>query len=334
MTDDELAALLIEVRRGGTLVPPDRLPGLFVPLGLEGTAPHSRLRDLGLPIARLLVERMGGGVTVESDPSSGTVFTVWLPVAGQPLPTGAAGPILGVGTGGGRFILQRGSGTNMRITDVRKRLDDATSDHRLLTHPFYRAWVEGALTTDDLATYAEQYWRQVEAFPGYLEAIAARLPTGRPRRTLEENLADERDGNHGALWLRFAEAVGSSADRCRASSPETETTACVEAFGRAASSATLPFALGMIYGYESQTPEVAEAKVMGLRDRYGIQGEGVTYFSLHATLDVEHARELREAIAEVAPDDAELAEAEAGARAGAAAAWGLLSGVARVRGIC
>ncbi len=221
----------------------------------------------------------------------------------------------------------------MRISEIRRRLDDATSSYRLLSHPFYRAWVEGALTTSDLATYAEQYWRQVEAFPGYLEAIAGRLPVGRARAVVEENLADELEGDHAGLWLAFASAVGASPGRCRGSVPEPETARCVDAFTRGAARAPVPFALGMIYGYESQTPEVAEAKVAGLRGRYGIDGEGVSYFSLHAGLDVQHARDLLSAVGDVAPDEGALAEAAQGAQAGAQAAWGLLGGVARVRGI-
>ena len=221
----------------------------------------------------------------------------------------------------------------MRVSEIRERLDGATSTHRLLNHPFYQAWVEGTLTTSDLATYAEQYWRQVEAFPGYLETIAGRLPSGHARAIVAENLADERDGDHPGLWLAFASAVGTPPDRCRASVPEPETVECVDMFTRGAARKSLPFALGMIYGYESQTPEVAEAKVTGLKSRYGIDGEGVSYFVLHASLDVEHARDLLSAITEVTLDEGTLAEAADGARAGAEAAWGLLSGVTRVRGI-
>ena len=221
----------------------------------------------------------------------------------------------------------------MRISEIRQRLDGATSAHRLLNHPFYRAWVAGALTASDLATYAEQYWRQVEAFPGYLETIAERLPSGHARAIVEENLADERDGDHPGLWLAFASAVGATPGRCRSSVPEPETVQCIDAFSRGAASEPLPFALGMIYGYESQTPEVAETKVAGLRDRYGIDGEGVSYFALHASLDVQHSRDLLAAIGEVTPDKAAVAEAARGAQTGAAAAWGLLSGVTRVRGI-
>ncbi len=221
----------------------------------------------------------------------------------------------------------------MRMADLKTRLDGATCGHRLLTHPFYRAWTEGTLTTADLATYAVQYWRQVQAFPGYLETIAGRLPHGRVRSIVEGNLSDERDGDHPGLWLRFAETVGASAEECREGLAETETSECVRAFTQSAETASLPFALAMIYGYESQTPEVADAKITGLRDRYGIDGEGVDYFTLHASMDVEHSRELLAAIGTLAHDEVSIEEAEAGARAGAAAAWRLLDGVTRVRGI-
>jgi pyrroloquinoline-quinone synthase len=95
----------------------------------------------------------------------------------------------------------------------------------------------------------------------------------------------------------------------------------------------MPFALGMLYAYESQTPEVAETKVTGLKNFYGITGAAAEYFQLHGELDVEHSRELAAAIDEVATTDEARAEAVAGAAAGAAAIYGLLDGVARVRNI-
>jgi pyrroloquinoline-quinone synthase len=218
----------------------------------------------------------------------------------------------------------------MRKDDVAARLDRATHDHRLLDHPFYKAWAAGALTQDDLAFYSTQYWRQVEAFPSYLESLAERVD-GPTRTIVAANLADERDGDHPGLWRSFAAALGVS--DVGATAPEPETERCVGDFGAACGSAPAAFALGMIYGYESQTPEVATTKVAGLREHYGIDGPGVAYFELHGDLDVTHAAGLAEAIAEVADDDDAVAEAEAGARAGAAAVYELLDGVARVRNI-
>lgn len=213
-----------------------------------------------------------------------------------------------------------------------RRLDAATADRRLLEHPFYKAWAAGTLTQDDLAFYSTQYWRQVEAFPGYLEAVAERLG-GNPRASVEHNLKDERDDDHPGLWVRFAAALGADRPTLERMPAEPETKACVESFRTGTQKENVPFALGMLYAYESQTPEVAATKVEGLRDHYGIAGEPVEYFHLHGELDVEHSRELAAAIDEVATTDEQREEALAGARAGAAAIYGLLDGVARVRGI-
>jgi pyrroloquinoline-quinone synthase len=217
---------------------------------------------------------------------------------------------------------------------LKARLDEAIAGKPLLEHPFYQAWAAGTLTRDDLSFYASQYWRQVEAFPNYLGTIADRLPDGSVKETVEANLADERDGDHPGLWLDFAAAVGSSREVTTTAAIEPETVECVGSFARAAAEASPAFAMGMLYGYESQTPAVAQTKITGLRDFYGIEGPGVTYFELHGELDVEHSSEMAAAIGEVAVDDASKAEAEAGARAGAEAIWKLLDGVARARDIC
>ena len=216
---------------------------------------------------------------------------------------------------------------------LKQRLDRATEDARLLEHPFYKAWADGTLTLKDLSFYSTQYWRQVEAFPGYLETVAARLPEGAAKGTVTENLRDEIEGDHLGLWLDFAAGVGAGRDQVRDGRPVAHTAACVSAFQSAMAERSLPFALGMLYAYESQTPGVAATKIEGLRKHYGIDGPALQYFELHGELDVEHSDELAHALAEIATDDIAIAEAEAGAKAGAEAIWGLLSGVAEARGI-
>jgi pyrroloquinoline-quinone synthase len=216
---------------------------------------------------------------------------------------------------------------------LKQRLDRATEDARLLEHPFYKAWAEGTLTLEDLSFYSTQYWRQVEAFPGYLETIAARLPDGPAKATVVENLRDEVEGDHLGLWLDFAAGVGAGREEVRGSESVAHTADCVNAFQSAMAERSLPFALGMLYAYESQTPGVAATKIEGLRNHYGIDGPTLQYFALHGELDVEHSDELAHALAEVATDEAAIADAEAGAKAGAEAIWGLLTGVAEARGI-
>ena len=219
------------------------------------------------------------------------------------------------------------------MDDLTRRMDDATAATRLLDHPFYKAWAAGTLTTEDLRFYSTQYWRQVEAFPSYLSVLADRLPAGRAQEIVRENHSDEVDGDHAGLWLAFAEGMGASPAEVKGSSVEPETEACVSGFSAAAEGASEAFALGMLYGYESQTPAVAQTKVEGLRSHYGAEGPALEYFELHGELDVEHTRELAVALAEVAADEDAQAQAVAGAQAGAEAIWGLLDGVARVRGI-
>ena len=217
---------------------------------------------------------------------------------------------------------------------TRLLFDDATKEHRLLDHPFYKAWAAGTLDVDDLAFYATQYWHQVEAFPGYLRQLAGRLPEGRARSIVEANLRDEVDGDHAGLWLQFGAAVGASKDAIAANVPTEETKTCVESFQRGMEQGSLPFALGMLYGYESQTPQVAETKVHGLKDLYNVDEAGRRYFELHGELDVEHAAELADALDEVVISESDRLAACQGAAAGARAVWGLLDGVTRAREIC
>ncbi|MGH2828663.1 MAG: TenA family transcriptional regulator [Actinomycetota bacterium] len=216
-------------------------------------------------------------------------------------------------------------------TVVRARLDAAIGDRRLLDHPFYKAWAAGELRRDDLGFYSTQYWRQVETFPTCLRAVASGLEDSRARRAVEENLSDELDGDHAGLWQAFAEALGINGPELDSADIDPETIACVDAFTAGTKERSPAFSLGMLYGYESQTPEVATTKVEGLRSFYGISGAATEYFVLHGELDVEHSSELVGAIAEVAGDGDDLVEAEAGARAGADAIWTLLDGVERVR---
>jgi pyrroloquinoline-quinone synthase len=219
-------------------------------------------------------------------------------------------------------------------TDVVTRLDAAVAARKLLDHPFYKAWVAGELSSEDLRFYSTQYWQQVESFPGYLSSLADRLPESPARKVVLENLSDEVNGDHKGLWLEFAKSVGATEAEVRETLPEPETNECVARFSEGTDSRSLAFGLGMLYGYESQTPDVAKTKAQGLRELYGIDGPGLDYFELHGELDVEHAGDLASAIAEIASDEDALRDAEAGAMAGAEAIYGLLDGVARSRSIC
>ncbi len=63
--------------------------------------------------------------------------------------------------------------------------------------------------------------------------------------------------------------------------------------------------LAVLYAIEASQPAIAQTKLDGLVERYGYSPEGpaVEYFQLHATLDVEHARQARELIVELMSED-------------------------------
>ena len=81
----------IRVRDTGRGISPDMLDTIFQPFVQVGGAKDSVYRrsqggtGLGLAISRRLARLMRGDVTVESEPGVGSVFTLWLPIALEPV---------------------------------------------------------------------------------------------------------------------------------------------------------------------------------------------------------------------------------------------------------
>jgi pyrroloquinoline-quinone synthase len=181
-------------------------------------------------------------------------------------------------------------------------LDKRVTKYDLLCHPFYKAWTAGELTRDDLRDYAQHYYHHVEAFPSYLAAFGLRLDEGDLRRAVLTNLCEERgvgdrEGRssvpHAALWLDFAEGMGSSRN-LGWHSPIKQIRDLIRYFNGVASEGTPEEALAAFYAYESQIPRIAEAKDNGLRRQYGADDKTCRYFLLHRTADVYHSQIWRE----------------------------------------
>ncbi len=211
--------------------------------------------------------------------------------------------------------------------DVVATLDSMISERSLLKHPFYQTWTAGTLSIERLQNYAVEYYPHVAAFPRYVSAIHSRCGDIATRQALLENLIEEERGaeNHPELWLRFAEAIGVARERVLDSTTSASSTGLVDEFTRLAESGHVPSGLAALYAYESQIPPVATAKIDGLKRFYGVNDErGLSFFTVHQTADVSHARTGAELIVRhCATDrDRELA-LDAGNRA-LSALWSLL----------
>jgi pyrroloquinoline-quinone synthase len=195
--------------------------------------------------------------------------------------------------------------------DFFDRLEAARSRWNVLEHSFYVRWSNGDLTSEELAFYAGEYRHAVVALA---DAVAA---TGSVDHAAEE-------AEHVGLWDDFARAAGAAEER----EPRPETRACVEAWTAGRDSLE---ALVTTYAIESGQPAISRTKLEGLLGPYGFdEGPATDYFTLHATLDEQHAAASRELIEErlAGADEDRLLELAEGALRGN---WTLLDGVERAR---
>lgn len=203
------------------------------------------------------------------------------------------------------------------------------ADLHLLRHPFYQAWMEGHITRTALQDYARQYSHHVEAFPGYLQSALSLCSNAEGRTVLAENLAEE-DGtaygtSHPELWLRFAEGVGTTREEVKGAELRAGIKNVVDTF-HTLTRASYAQALGALYAYESQVPEVAQSKIEGLQRHYGVTDErSLSFFEVHKSADVEH-RERLLALIEALPAD-QKEKAKQAADQACKALWGFLSDV-------
>src|SRR3954452_6779010 len=207
------------------------------------------------------------------------------------------------------------------LVDFWTSLDAVRSEWNVLEHSFYRRWSAGELSADELAAYSGQYRHAVVALAEASAGAAARAE-GDLKSHLEEHAAEE--ASHIDLWDRFTRAAGGAVDA--PASPETE--ACARAW-RGSRGRLREATLVALSAIEAAQPAIADAKRAGLTELYGHEpGPATEYFDLHASLDVEHAREHRAWI-EPALDEADHDELLAAAREVLSGNWTLLDGVER-----
>ena len=193
-----------------------------------------------------------------------------------------------------------------------KELNNKLDQYHLLNHPFYKSWNEGKLTREIIKDYAEQYYQHVKAFPRYISATHSICEDIEKRKILLENLQDEENPNadHPKLWKNFALAMGADPDKIENVKREWFTNDMIENFFYQARKSYAE-GLASLYTYERQIPEIAETKIRGLKNFYGVTSkEGLEFFEAHKAADVIHRKEcekLLDALTEEEKDKAEKA---------------------------
>jgi pyrroloquinoline-quinone synthase len=214
-------------------------------------------------------------------------------------------------------------------------LDKLISNRSILEHPFYLAWRQGELTKAQLATYARVYYSHVLAFPSYLRNAIHCASDVRTRQELENNLADElgSPAPHSELWLDFAQAMGAERATVKRSSPPSKAAEAISIFEQL-TRRDCTSGLSALYAYESQQPSVAEEKIRGLRFSYGITDcKALSYFTVHATTDLEHRRAERESLARCLHNGESAEKIMVAAKESLDAYWHLLDGVCEEAGV-
>ena len=184
----------------------------------------------------------------------------------------------------------------------------------LLQHSFYRRWVAGKLSRQELDDYAGQYAHVVAGLPRWLDAAA----DARPGHATELGVHAREEATHVAMWGDFGRAV--RPDRASVDEPNAATT---ELLRRCDALAAAGQGVAVSWALESQSPEVSATKLAGLVDHYGIDASnGGRYFALHAERDIDHRDQLSGLIGSEA-------EGVAAAEAVLAGLWDLLTSVDR-----
>ena len=209
-----------------------------------------------------------------------------------------------------------------------KELNKQLDKYHLLNHPFYKSWNDGKLNREIIKDYAEQYYQHVKAFPRYISATHSLCEDIEKRKILLENLQDEENRNedHPKLWKDFAFAMGSNKKEIESVKEEKFTTELIENFfknGRA----SYAEGLASLYTYERQIPEVAETKIRGLKNHYGVTSkEGLKFFEVHKAADVYHREACEKLLDGLSQEEQD--KAERSALSTAKYLWNFLTGMA------
>ena len=208
-----------------------------------------------------------------------------------------------------------------------KKLNKKLDKYHLLNHSFYKSWNDGKLTREIIKDYAEQYYQHVKAFPRYISATHSLCEDIEKRKILLENLQDEENpgADHPKLWKNFALAIGADGKKIEKVQQESFTKNLINNFFKQGRKSYAE-GLASLYTYERQIPEIAETKIRGLKNFYGVTSkEGLEFFEAHKAADVIHRKECEKLLDALTEE--EKSKAEKASMLTARYLWNFLSGM-------
>lgn len=173
-----------------------------------------------------------------------------------------------------------------------KIIDDQISKRSLLNHRFYILWREGKLTINHLRSYSKEYFQLVKAVPELVDNIHENLENYDPRNQYVKAVKNTQyeEYQHIEPWIKFAQSLGIEKQELLEYEGNNEVNLAIENLKESCLSSIVEGASTM-YSFEKELPQISKAKIEGLKKFYNIfSDEDITYFKIHQTADIEHAR--------------------------------------------
>ncbi len=173
-----------------------------------------------------------------------------------------------------------------------KIIDDQISKRSLLNHRFYILWREGKLTINHLRSYSKEYFQLVKAVPELVDNIHENLENYDPRNQYVKAVKNTQyeEYQHIEPWIKFAQSLGIEKQELLEYEGNNEVNLAIENLKESCLSSIVEGASTM-YSFEKELPQISKAKIEGLKKFYNIfTDEDITYFKIHQTADIEHAR--------------------------------------------
>ena len=180
----------------------------------------------------------------------------------------------------------------MKNTQLFQQIEAVIAEKHMLNHPFYKVWSQGKLTKEELGDYLAQYYYLEAAFPRFMSGLHARTLDADMRQKMLENLIHEEAGenNHVAQLLLLAEdAFGMTKEKIMLIGPNEKTQAIIKAFEEATTSDDIQEGLAAMIVYKQQVSDVAQTKLEGLRDFYGVSDEeSLEFYETHSAVNRDY----------------------------------------------